>query len=202
MNYSTPSIHLPETCFVNKPALIVLYNFTWLWFYLNTRSRLRLSSRGCHGSFAKRACTFAHARGAGLVDARPLCYRPPQEGRGLPPQQRHATPLPALPSFFWCASPRAGPVVPAGPRSSRCRPLSPLPPPLPSRPKQRPERQEGGAKKKASGQNKVSGKKKNGGAKNQQGPSLIGPKFILQNVGQWHVIPASPPSPLNERPLS
>ena len=28
------------------------------------RSRLRLSPRGCHGEFATRACTFAHARGA------------------------------------------------------------------------------------------------------------------------------------------
>ena len=34
---------------------------------------------------------------------------------------RHATSRPAF--LFWCASPRAGPAAPAGPRSSRRRPL-------------------------------------------------------------------------------
>ena len=112
-------------------------------------------------------------------------HRPPQEGRSLPPQQRHATPLPALPSLFGAPRRALGrPRLPAaGPRSSRRRPLFPLPPPSPSRPKQRRERRTQPTLTKIK-----SKRPKTGGAKKQQGQSPIGSKFILY---QWHVSPAS-----------
>jgi hypothetical protein len=57
------------------------------------------------------------------------CHRAAAMG-SLPPQ-RHTHFPPCL--IFLCASPRAGPAAPAGPRPSpsRRRPLSPLPPPTP-----------------------------------------------------------------------
>ena len=117
-------------------------------------------------------------------------HGPPQEGRSLPPQQRQATPLPALPSFFGAPHRALGrPRLPAaGPRSSRRRPLSPLPPPSPSRQKQRRERQ--GAPSTSTFATH----------KKEETPEVLkNTGFILQNIGQWHIniniSPASPSTP-------
>ena len=109
-------------------------------------------------------------------------HRLPQEGRGLPPQQRHATPLPALPSFF-CT-----------PHRALGRPPSPLPPPSPLGQNKGRRRQEhpptfGDCKNK-----KVSGQKKTEVLKNNRfhRPLNFRPlaQIFLQNVGQWHMSPA------------
>jgi hypothetical protein len=99
-------------------------------------SRLRLSSRGCHGDFTTRACTFVHARGVEAGGC--TCRRAAIIGhhrRGGACRHNSATPRhfpPCLP-FFWCASPRAGPAAPAGCRAAFVAAPAPISPhtPLP-----------------------------------------------------------------------